>query len=115
MTDDLPREVLEGLHHARHEAQRRKSRLRVCIGDQSFTLLRHWDRGFAMAADAPRMRGLVDIYDGARHLSQCLIVASSEEAGERVYDFKRSTPASDRPARDYAADETAPVGLIGPL
>ncbi len=114
MTDDLPRDVLDGLHRARREAQRRKTRLRVCTGDQSFSLLRYWDRGFALASDAPRLRGLVDVYDGARHLSQCLIVASSEDAGERVYDFKRSTPASDRPARDYVVDEGGPVGLIGP-
>ena len=58
------------------------------VGDQSFTILRHWDAGFALdKEDAPHIRGLVDLYDGARHLSQCLIVASSEDADEMVYEF----------------------------
>ena len=114
MSEFLPKDVREGLEAARKLAARRKSRLRVQAGDQTFTILRYWENGFALDVDdAPRVRGLVDVFDGARHLSQCLIVASEEEGGEMVYEFKRSTVASDRPALDYERPDTAPVALIG--
>lgn len=113
MSEFLPKEVRAGLELARKSAQRKKSRLRVHAGDQTFTILRYWDDGFAVDADdMPNIRGLVDVYDGARHLSQCLIMASSEDAGEMVYEFKRATAVLDRAPLDYTRDETAPVALI---
>ena len=113
MSAFLPKEVREGLEMARAQAKRRKSRLRVKVGDQQFTILRLWDTGFALdPADAPQLRGLVDVYDGAQHLSQCLIVTSDEEKGERVFEFKRSTRASERPPVDYEVNDAAPVALL---
>ena len=113
MNDFLPKEVREGLEAARKLKLKSKSRLRVKAGDQTFVILRHWDSGFALdAEDAPHLRGLVDVYDGARHMSQCLIVASEQEAGEMVFEFKRSTPHSEVAPLDYERAENAPVGLI---
>ncbi len=113
MSEYLPKEVRAGLERARKEAQRASSRLRLRIGDQSFTILRMWDEGFSLDedADAP-LRGYADIYDGQRHLSQCLIVASGDEAGERCFEFKWATAPHDAAPRDYAIDESAPVGLL---
>ncbi len=109
----LSREVREGMDLARKEAQRKSSRLRLRIGDQSFTILRLWDDGFALTDDAPAPpRGYADIYDGSRHLSQCLIVASGNEPGERHFEFKRATAAQDSAPRDYAPDDPAPAGLL---
>ena len=114
MSEYLPREVRAGLELARKADRKKRSRLNVRVGDQSFTILRHWDEGFALDKDdAPHIRGLVDLYDGARHLSQCLIVASSEDADEMVYEYKWATPATDRAPLDYIRDEHAPVALIG--
>ena len=114
MSEYLPKEVREGLEAARKRNRAKKSRLRVRVGDQTFTILRYWDEGFALdAEDAPQLRGLVDVYDGARHMSQCLIVASEEDAGEMVYEFKRETIASDKAPLDYERSEFAPVALIG--
>ncbi|MEM9709973.1 MAG: hypothetical protein AAF871_14420 [Pseudomonadota bacterium] len=114
MSDFLPREVREGLLNARKHNLRKKSRLKVKAGDETFTILRSWDTGFALdSEDASQLRGLVDMFDGARHLSQCLIVASTEENGETIYEYKRATPVSDRAALDYSYDEDAPVALIG--
>ncbi|MBT8455221.1 MAG: hypothetical protein HKO95_13435 [Rhodobacteraceae bacterium] len=114
MSDYLPKEVRAGLELARKKALRDKSRLRVRVGDQAFTILRYWDDGFALdTEDTPHLRGLVDVFDGARHLSQCLIVASTEEAGEMVYEFKRATPALDHAPLDYERRDDAPVALIG--
>lgn len=114
MSEYLPKEVRDGLDAARKSALRRSSRLRVKAGGQTFTILRYWDQGFAVDRDdAPNLRGLVDLYDGTRHLSQCLIVASEEGPGEMIYEFKRETAALDRAPLDYSRDETAPVALIG--
>lgn len=113
MSDYLPKEVREGLDMARAYNRKRRSRLRVRVGDQDFTILRMWNSGFTLdPADAPQLRGLVDIYDGARHLSQCLIVTSDEDAGEQVFEFKRATAASDAPPVDYEIDVNAPVGYL---
>ena len=64
------------------------------------------------AALTPQLRGLVDVFDGANHIFQCLIIASVEEGGELVCEFKRSTAVLDRPALDYWRDENAPVGYL---
>ncbi|CAN0600330.1 unnamed protein product [Ectocarpus sp. 12 AP-2014] len=111
MSEFLPKEVREGLVMARKQMLRNKSRLRVTAGDRTFTILRYWTTGFSLdAEEAPNMRGLVDLYDGARHLSQCLIVTSQEEGGERVFEFKRSTAAEDNAPLDY--ERNGPVALI---
>lgn len=114
MSEFLPKEVREGLEAARKRDLRRKSRLRVQTGDDIYPVLRFWDGGFSLDADtAPHLRGLVDLYDGARHLYQCLIVASSEDAGEMSYEFKRHTAAVDHAPKDFAPETEAPVALIG--
>ncbi|SRR6056297_85670 len=115
MSEFLPKDVRDGLEAARKARLRKRSRMRVRAGDQTFTILRAWDKGFALDSDdAPRLRGLVDLYDGAKHLSRCLIVASDEGDGETVYEYKRATPVADRAALDYSKDDDAPVALIGP-
>jgi hypothetical protein len=114
MSEYLPREVRAGLELARKADRKKKSRLKVQVGTQSFTILRYWDQGFALhREDAPHLRGLVDLYDGARHLARCLIVASSEDEHEMVYEYKRATAASDHAPLDYIREKDAPVALIG--
>lgn len=113
MLEHLPKEVREGLLQARKRAERKKSRLRVQVGTQLHPILRMWDTGLALdAATAPHLRGLVDIYDGSRHLWQALIVASAEAEGELVCEFKWIREALDRPPLDFERDETAPAGLL---
>jgi hypothetical protein len=113
MLEFLPKDVVEGLATARARETARKSRLRVQVGDATFPLLRFWHDGFALdSATAPRLRGLVDVYDGSRHIFQCLIVASSDEYGQRVYDFKRNTAVRDSAPLDYWRDESAPIAYL---
>jgi hypothetical protein len=113
MLEFLPLDVREGLEAARRRDQKKRSRLRVQVGEAVFPVLRFWDEGFALdAALTPHLRGLVDVYDGARHIFQCLIIASSHENGELVCDFKRSTMVSDRAPLDFWRDENAPVALL---
>lgn len=113
MSDFLPREVRAGLEEARRRDLRKRSRLRVMVGGEVYPILRFWDDGFALDADqVAQLRGLVDIYDGSRHLWQSLIIASEVEAGELICLMKRSTAASDRAPIDYVRDEGAPVGYL---
>jgi len=113
MSDFLPNEVRDGLEAARRAKLLKSSRLRVHDGEDVFPVLRYWETGFSLDAEnAPHLRGLVDLYDGSRHLYQCLIVASEEEHGQMKYNFKRSTEAKDNAPLDFYRDENAPVALL---
>lgn len=113
MLEFLPSEVVEALAAARTREATRKSRLRVQVGEAVFPVLRFWHDGFALdAAFTPKLRGLVDVYDGSRHVFQCLIVASSVEHGQLVCEFKRNTAVRDSAPLDYWRDENAPVGYL---
>jgi len=113
MLEHLPKDIREALEAAHRLAARRSSRLRLHAGDSVYPILRAWEGGFALAGDsAPNLRGLVDVHDGARHLWQCLIVASREENGEIICEFKRNTVVTDRPARDFPVADDAPAALL---
>ncbi len=114
MTTFLPKDVADGLAAAQRASLRKKSRLRVAVGERRIPILDLWDTGFAVDRDdAPDLRGLVDIFDGARHLYQCLIVAAEENGAEMRYDFKRSTEAHDHAPLDFVRPDTAPIALLG--
>ncbi len=113
MLNFLSKEVRDGLEAARKLDRNRKSRLRVQVGEAVFPILRFWDEGMVLDARlTPQLRGLVDVYEGSRHIFQCLIVASVDEGDELVCDFKRSTMVSDRAPLDFVREENAPVGYL---
>lgn len=113
MLEFLPQDIRDGLDAARKREAKRKSRLRVQVGEAVFPILRFWHDGFALDASlAPGLRGLVDVYDGDRHIFQCLIVASTLENGDLVCDFKRSTAVTDHAPLDFWRDENTPVALL---
>lgn len=113
MLEFLPDEIRQGLVLSQQRARKRKSRLRVHFGDQVFPVLRLWEDGLTLDADhAPNLRGLVDIYDGAEHIFQCLVIASFAENGEVICDFKRSTAVTACAPLDFWKDENAPVGYL---
>lgn len=113
MIYNLPDDVLAGLKAARRRDLRHKNRLRVHVGDDVYPILRLWRTGFSMDGDtAPQMRGFIDIYDGARPLYQCLVICSSLEGDERIFEFKRQTAVVDEPPRDYYQDPDKPVALL---
>lgn len=114
MTTFIPKAVQDALDQARIDGLKKKNRLRVHVGEEIYPVLRLWTGGFSVEDDVvPQLRGLVDLYDGARHLSQCLIVASEEEGGEMRYEFKRATAVSDRAPLDFYRAPDAPIGLLG--
>lgn len=114
MLELLPQSIRDELHLAQNKTAQRRNRLRVEAGGESYRIVRMTDEGFALdAADAPKLRGLADLLDGSRHLSQCLIVAANEEDGEMVYDFKRNTTAYDGAPLDFERAVDAPIALLG--
>lgn len=109
ITDD----VREQLNLARLASLKKISRMRVQVGENSYPVLRQWKNGFSVEEDtAPLLRGLVDLYDGGKHVFQCLIIASESESGERRYEFKRNTAASDKAPLDHYREADAPIGLL---
>jgi len=109
----LPDAVREGLEEARKDALKRKDRLSVRDGDASYRIRRFWDGGFALDLEgSERLRGHIDIYDGPKHLYQCLVMSSVEEEHERVFEFKWATPVASGPAADFVRPDFVPAGLI---
>jgi hypothetical protein len=113
MLEYLTEDIRKGLEAAQQRARRSRGRLAVHVGDAVFPLLRLWEQGFAVdSARVPRLRGVVDLYDGPTHLSHCLIVATQADGGETIYEFKRATPATAGAALDYISETPRPAGYL---
>lgn len=113
MSTFVSKEVRAGLEAARMASMKKASRLRVQVDGEIFPVLKMWKNGFSVEQSrVPALRGLVDLFDGARHLYQCLIVASEDEAGVMRYEFKRRTAATDVPPLDFYRDPKTPIALL---
>lgn len=109
----LPPEVLQGLQDARRDERARHNRLRVQSGDGVFPVIGLRSNGFVVDPDiVPHLRGLVDLFDGGRHIASCLIVASERDGETRVYEYKRKTESAVAPAADFVRDDSRPVALL---
>lgn len=109
----LPEHLIEKLRAAEHKISRRRARLRIRTEDQVWPVLRRGPDYLVLdAADISHLRGLVDLYDGGRHLSTLLIVASEIEGEDLICTVKRETPVQDHAALDFAREENAPIALI---
>lgn len=115
MTTYLPPDVQAGLDDARKKAWKNSHRLRVHAGNDCYRVIEAWQGGFSLDRDAAyHLRGRVDLYDGARHLAQCLIVASDEDGDEIRFEYKQLTGANSEQPLDFERDANRPVALIGP-
>ena len=113
MLSFLSKEVRDGLELARKGKERRKSKLRVQVGNAVFPVLRFWHDGFVLdGALTAHLRGLVDLYDGSRHVFQCLIVAATVDGDEITCEFKRLTHVADKAPLDFWLDPALPVGFL---
>ena len=101
MSTYVSKEISAELDAARIASLKKSSRLRVEMGDNTYRILKLWKDGFA------------DIFDGANHLYQCLIVADEEDGGQMRYEFKRSTVAADKAPLDFYRAPDAPIALLG--
>ena len=113
MESVFSKEIQAGLDAARLHHMRKSSRLRINLDGRIYPVLQLRKTGFTVAAeDAPNLRGLVDLYDGANHLFQCLIVASEQEGDQMHYEFKRATAVAAGAALDFAKAPDAPAALL---
>ncbi|MBY4894425.1 hypothetical protein KUL25_16840 [Rhodobacteraceae bacterium N5(2021)] len=113
MSEYLPKEIRDQLAAARRHVKRKQATRAVHVGDEAFAILEMTSDGFALIADeAPRLRGLVDIYEGAQHLYQALIIASAEDGDLIRYDFKRNTATARTAPVDFVQSDTRPAGLL---
>ena len=90
-------------------AGRSGSGLTLRTGRAVYPILRIWDEGLALPAEAGAdLRGRVDVYDGARHVFHALVVATADDtpgdgaSREVRCSFKRCVPAGITQPRDYA-------------
>ena len=103
----LSKGVLAGIEAAQKTSLKKKNRLRVKFNKNYFPVMRLTKNGFSVEAEmAPMIRGLVDLYDGDRHLKQCLIVASKEENGLVYFDFKREAATQTSAPKDFYQEST---------
>jgi hypothetical protein len=113
MENFFSKEVMTELAQSQTLKNQRKTRLRVGFDSKRFPITRLWDTGFALDSEnAPKLRGLVDLYDGTRHVAQCLIVASEFDEHEARFDFKRNTEATGHAPVDYVVDPQTPVAYL---
>ena len=102
MSTFLSKDVLAGIEDAQKTGLKKKNRLRVEFDKNYYPVMRLTQNGFCVEAKmAPMIRGLVDLYDGDKHLKQCLIVASKEENGIVHFDFKRDTHTQTSAPKDF--------------
>ncbi|MEJ6396938.1 hypothetical protein [Yoonia sp. 208BN28-4] len=113
MNDFLPEAVRKGLEGARKASLKLNTKLCVHDGNDVYRIVRMWDDGFALDSGvADKLRGRVEIYDGVRHLYQCLVIGSEAQGAEQVFEFKWLHPVSDRAPVDFVQDTFQPAGLI---
>lgn len=113
MESFFSKEVMDGMRTAQKKAERQRNRLCVHIGDEVYSIIDCWETGFSVdLATVPKLRGLVDLYDGPRHLAQCLIVRANTNGDRMLYEFKRRTDAADRAPLDYERETDAPIALL---
>lgn len=109
----LSNEVLRGIEAAQKKAERQQNRLCVHVGDEVYSVSKCWDTGFSVDLETvPKLRGLVDLFDGPRHMAQCLIIRADRAGDQMTYEFKRRTEACDKAPLDYERDQQAPIALL---
>lgn len=111
--DRLPDDIAAAI---RTRAPRKGPRFTVLAESGAYPVLELRETGFDVAeADAPRLRGYVDILHGEERLARCLIICAEAENGIVRYDFKRRTEDGPQSPADYARDPDAPTALIEDL
>ena len=113
MSTYLPAEVQAGLDAARRKARKKSHRLRIEADGSLFPVIKAWETGFSLDRQgAEQLRGRVALYDGSRHVLDCLIIASEEDGDEMRFEYKRMTEATGEQPLDFVRAPDAPVGLL---
>lgn len=113
MTIYLPDTIKEELAMARRDARRLRATRTVHVGEEAYPIFDMTESGFSVDfGDSPKLRGLINIYEGARHLYQALIVASERDGDVMRYEFKRNTAAASHAPLDFEQEAERPIALL---
>ncbi len=86
-------------------SRRMRPGLTLAAGSRRFPILDLSDDSCLIEArDSSALRGYADLYDGDRHLAQCLLLLAVPEGDLLRCSFKRRTAFRLDTPRDYAAD-----------
>ena len=106
----LPKGFEPGSGKVRMSRPVRASELCVKAGSMIYPVLRRWAGGFVVSAmDVPVLEGVVDLYDGAEHLHQCLITCCEQDQGEMIFSVKQSSVMDYAVVSETGADDAAAV------
>ena len=113
MSTYLSPDIQAGLDAARRKALKQSHRLRIEVDGISYRVLQAWENGFSLDRErAENLRGRVALYDGAKLVSDCLIIASEEDGEEMRFEYKQMTEATGEQPLDFVRAPDAPIGLI---
>lgn len=105
----LPKEFKPGRNRTRIGIDTPAQQLCVEVGGVYYPVLCRWTGGFSVsAADVPALQGVVNLYDGATHLGQCLIVGREIVGDEQIFTVRRESGV------DYAAFGQGEIGQETP-
>ena len=109
----------EGWGVAAHPRDRRRNgvsrpRLRLKSAGRTIDVVEAWADGFSIDSNGPQpQRGIVDLFDGARHIRHGLIYQTGADEAHVTFAFKSAhDPRMAQPC-DFARAEDGPVALIG--
>lgn len=111
MDSHLPDEVQLGMARAAKRGGDGR-RLSVQMGDVVVRILSLDQTGFTVAQDSPNLRGAVSLFDGPRHMADCLVMRIKGADDVAHYEYKRRTEATASAPTDYVRAADAPAGLI---
>ena len=104
----LPKGFEARLAKPRISRPARASNLCVLAADAYYPVLRSWATGFAVSSvEVPKLEGVVDLFDGADHLHQCLITRCESAQSEHIFTLKRSNAVAYGVVADLSEDAYA--------
>jgi hypothetical protein len=111
MDSHLPDEVVLGMARAARRGGTGQ-RLSVHMGDVVVRIISLDETGFTVPEGSPNLRGAVSLYDGPRHMADCLVMRIKGDSELPHYEYKRRTEATDDAPADYVRAAEAPAGLL---
>ena len=85
--------------------------LRVVSGHVSWPIRRIWSDGFSLAI-GQQIRGLVDVFDGERHVFSCLACENGTDGDEQLFVIQQRNKGHAHAPRDFASEADVPAGAL---
>ena len=100
-------------HMQSRRKRKPKAALFVVSDGTRFAVLERWRGGFSTSGDIPQLaRGVVDLFEGRKHLSHGLAYLESVKGDTRIYAFKTMQDPTLMPPVDHVRQVPVPAGLL---